>query len=87
MATEPQGLHFDELPDYLTVDELRTWLRIGTKKAYSLANTPGFPCLHCYGSKKIFPKAEVKEWLTREAKQGRLSSKLRAVSGGVDSHA
>jgi hypothetical protein len=78
IATE--NLHFEELPDYLTIDELRQYLRIGTNKAYALANTPGFPCLHCYGAKKIFPKAEVREWLTREAKQGRLSRKLQAVA-------
>ncbi len=79
MAVELQNLRFDELPDYLTIDELRQYLRIGAKKAYALANTPGFPHLN-FGNKKIFPKAEVKEWLDREAKQGRLSRKLRAVT-------
>jgi len=78
MAAELQ-LRFDELPDYLTIDELRQYLRIGTNKAYTLANTPGFPHLD-FGAKKIFPKAEVREWLTREAKQGRLSRKLQAVA-------
>ena len=79
MAAELQNLHYEQLPDYLTVDELRQWLRIGAKKAYKLANTNGFPHLE-FGAKKIFPKNEVKEWLNREAKQGRLARKLRAVS-------
>ena len=58
------NLHYDDLPDYLTITELRQYLRIGTNKAYSLANTPGFPHLD-FGAKKIFPKAEVREWLER----------------------
>ena len=79
MAAELQNLRFEELPDYLTIDELRQYLRICSTNAYKLANTPGFPHLS-FGNKKIFPKAEVREWLTREAKQGRLSRKLQAVS-------
>jgi hypothetical protein len=33
MAVELQNLHFEDLPDYLTIDELRQYLRIGSKKA------------------------------------------------------
>jgi predicted DNA-binding transcriptional regulator AlpA len=73
-----QNLRYEELPDFLTIKELQQWLRIGQKKAYALANTPGFPHLK-FGVKKIFPKAEVREWLAREAKFGRLSKKLRQV--------
>jgi predicted DNA-binding transcriptional regulator AlpA len=79
MGAECQNLRFDELPDYLTINELQQWLCICSAKAYALANTPGFPHLE-FGKKKIFPKAEVKEWLTREAKQGRLSRKLRTIT-------
>ena len=34
------GVHYDDLPDYLTVRELQIYLRIGQNKAYALANTP-----------------------------------------------
>jgi hypothetical protein len=78
MATN-QPLRFEDLPDYLTINELRAWLRIGQKRAYALAKTPGFPHLE-YGVKKTFPKAEVRDWLCREAKQGRLSRKLRSIT-------
>jgi excisionase family DNA binding protein len=73
-----QNLRFEDLPDYLTVKELRQWLRIGTNKAYQLANTPGFPCLK-FGRKKVFPKQQVREWLERQARYGNLSKKLRVL--------
>ena len=71
-----KNLHYDDLPDYLTVKELREYLRIGHNKAYQLASRPDFPSLR-FGSKKLFPKGQVKEWAEREAKlKGR---KLRAL--------
>lgn len=71
-------LRFEDLPDYLTVRELKEWLRIGTNKAYELANTKGFPHLR-FGNRKIFPKHEVREWLKREVERGKLPQRLRAV--------
>lgn len=73
-----QNLRFEDLPDYLTIKELRQYLRIGANKAYELANKPGFPCLR-FGNKKIFPKAQVKEWLDKETERGKLPKKLRAI--------
>lgn len=72
------NLRYEDLPDYLTIKELRQYLRIGANKAYKLAAMPGFPCLR-FGTKKIFPKAGVKEWLERQAEQGRLPKRLQAV--------
>ena len=63
-------LRFEELPDYLTIQELRDWLRIGTNKAYELANRKGFPHLR-FGNRKIFPKHQVRDWLQREAERSK----------------
>ena len=59
------GVHYDDLPDYLTVSELQTYLRIGQNKAHALANTPGFPVFEV-GRGKRFSKKLVWEWLERE---------------------
>lgn len=72
------NLRYEDLPDYLTVKELRQYLRIGANKAYELAKTPGFPCLS-FGRKRIFPKVLVREWLQHQTEQGRLPKRLRAV--------
>ncbi len=73
-----KNLRFDDLPDYLTINELKQYLRIGANRAYELANRKGFPYLR-NGNRKLFPKAQVKEWLDREVEQGRLPKKLRAI--------
>jgi len=57
-------LQYDDLPDYLNIKELQTYLRCGQNKAYALANRPDFPKFRD-GSKKIFPKAKVREWMER----------------------
>lgn len=72
------NLRYEDLPDFLTVKELRQYLRIGYNKAYELANRKDFPTLR-FGNKKIFPKAQVREWLERETERGKLPKKLRAV--------
>lgn len=71
-------LRFDDLPDFLTIEELRQYLRIGANKAYELANKPGFPHLKV-GNKKIFPKHKVQEWLNNEIERGRLPKRLQAI--------
>ena len=73
-----QTLRFEDLPDFLTIKELKQYLRIGTNKAYELANRKDFPSIP-FGNKKIFPKTAVKEWAEREAERGRLPKKLRAI--------
>lgn len=55
-------LRYEDLPDYLTIEELKGWLRLGANKAYDLANTPGFPTIRV-GNKNIFAKAQVKEYM------------------------
>jgi excisionase family DNA binding protein len=67
-----QSLCYEDLPDFLTTKELKTYLRIGYNKAYALANTPGFPHIRI-GKRKYFPKAEVREWAERELKRSRRS--------------
>ena len=69
---------FEELPDFLTIKELKQYLRIGTNKAYELANRQDFPKIP-FGNSKRFPKVLVKEWLEREAERGKLPRKLRAI--------
>lgn len=66
-------MHYEALPDFLTIKDLRKYLRIGANKAYALANTPGFPYIRI-GSSKIFPKDAVREWAER---QTRLQSNSR----------
>lgn len=72
------SLRYDELPDFLTVKELRQYLRIGHNKAYELANRPDFPKIP-FGNKKVFPKKAVKEWMEHQSEKGRLPKKLRAI--------
>ena len=79
MAKEAQpARRFEDLPDYLTIQELRDWLRLGTNKAYELASKPGFPHYR-NGNKKIFPKDQVRDWLREEVKRGQLPRRLRAI--------
>lgn len=72
------SLRFEDLPDFLTINELKLYLRIGTNKAYELANSPGIPHLKA-GNKKIFPKHQLREWLNNEIERGRLPRRLQAV--------
>lgn len=71
-------LHYEELPDYLNIKELQAYLRCGQNKAYALANRPDFPKF-CDGSKKIFPKAAVKEWIERNIATQMLPKGIRAL--------
>ncbi len=73
-----EGLRYEQLPDFLTVQELRKWLRIGERKAYELANTKGFPHLR-FGNKKVFPKDQVQEWVNRQVEQRALPQRLRVL--------
>lgn len=71
-------LRFEDLPDFLTIKELRIYLRIGANRAYALANRKGFPS-HQFGNRKVFPKGQVKAWVERNAEQGALPKKLRTL--------
>ena len=75
------GVHYDELPDYLTVRELQIYLRIGQNKAYALANTPGFPVFEV-GNGKRFSKKLVREWLERKIESQMQPSGIRGLQKG-----
>lgn len=77
MSAKP-ALRFEDLPDFLTIDELRIWLRLGRNAVYELANKPGFPHFK-NGNKKIFPKHEVREYIQQEVERERLPRRLRVV--------
>lgn len=68
------GLRYEDLPDYLNMRELQQYLRCGQNKAYNLANRRDFPHFRD-GSKKIFPKQLVKEWIERQI-DGQMRPKL-----------
>ena len=55
-------LKYEDLPDYVTVEELKDWLRLGTNKTYELAKTPEFPTIKL-GNKNMFSKAQVREYM------------------------
>ena len=73
--------HYDELPDYLTIKELQSYLRIGQNKAYALANTPGFPVFEV-GNGKRFPKKLVREWLERQIESRMQPKGVRSLQRG-----
>lgn len=55
-----EGLSYEELPDCLTIPELKQYLRIGTNRAYEIASEiPHYTA----GNRKIFPKEKVREWM------------------------
>jgi len=73
-----EKVRLEDLPDFLTIKELKIYLRIGYGTAYKLAGRKDFPSLRL-GNKLVFSKAAVKEWVERQIKMGRLPRKLRAV--------
>jgi hypothetical protein len=64
--SEGEHLKYEDLPDYLIIKELKTWLRFGSNKVYELVNTPGFPTIRA-GNKMIFAKAQVREYMERSS--------------------
>lgn len=77
-----QGMRYEDLPDYLTIKELKQYLRCGETRVYELANTKGFPSLR-HGSKFIFPKDRVKAWVDREVEMRMQYKKLKNIKGGI----
>ena len=74
------SLRYEELPDNLTVQELKRYLRVGTNKAYQIANE--IPHLQC-GNRRIFPKEKVREWAlnnSQNAAHRRALSKLKTIT-------
>ncbi|AHF08620.1 hypothetical protein [Desulfitobacterium metallireducens] len=62
--TENRYLKFEDLPDYVDIKILKTYLKVGTNRIYELTNTSGFPTHVPYANgKKVYAKADVIEWL------------------------
>lgn len=71
---EPK-LRYDDLPDNLTVKDLKEFLRVGWNTAYKIADQiPHYRS----GNRRLFPKERVKEWTLRQA-ESRVMKRLRAV--------
>ena len=59
-----EGLRYEDLPDNLTIKELKAYLRVGANKAYKIAKEiPHFQC----GNRRIFPKEKVREWALKNS--------------------
>lgn len=71
-------VRFEDLPDFLTIKELKLYLRVGYGTAYKLARRPDFPKVRL-GNKLVFSKMAVKEWAEEQIKMGHLHRKLRAI--------
>lgn len=61
-----QYLRYEDLPDNLTIAELKAFLRVGWNTAYKIAKE--IPCYRS-GNRRFFPKEKVKEWTLREAER------------------
>ena len=73
-----ESTHPEDPKDYLTVYDLKNYLKIGITKAYQLAQRKDFPKVK-FGNKYIFPKKSVDEWMEKQAIRGTLPRKLRAM--------
>lgn len=70
------NLRFEDLPDVMTIQDLKDYLRVGRNKAYEIGQQ--IPHIK-NGNRRLFPKQKVREWLVQQAEQGRLPRRLRAV--------
>lgn len=69
--TESHYLKLELLPDYVDIKILKKYLKVGINRIYELTKSPGFPHPIPYANgKKIFAKAEIKEWLEEQRKIG-----------------
>lgn len=58
----------DDLPLYLTVNDLAALLRISRSSAYELAREPGFPKLKSVPGRIVIPRDQLIEWLANNTK-------------------
>lgn len=73
-------LKYEYLPDYIDAKILKEYLKVGTNRIYELTNSPGFPKPVQYGNgKKVYAKAEVKEWLERKGKMPKIINNTRSA--------
>ena len=73
-----KGLRYEDLPDFLTMEELRKYLRMGIHSVYALSKRPDFPKVP-NGNRYIFPKKAVKEWMELQAEKFKVPKKLRTL--------
>ena len=68
-------LRYEDLPDVLTLKELKEYLRIGWGKAYGIADEiPHYKA----GNRRLYPKERVREWVTRQT-ESKAMKRLRAI--------
>ncbi|MHB1420979.1 MAG: hypothetical protein ACYCX4_15590 [Bacillota bacterium] len=72
---ETMILRYEDLPDNLTVKELKEYLRVGWVRAYKIAEE--IPCYRA-GNRRLFPKERVREWTMRQS-ESRAEKRLRTV--------
>ena len=64
---ESRYLKYEDLPDHVDTKILKEYLNVGTNRMYELINSRGFPKPVQYANgKKVFAKADVKQWLDRQ---------------------
>lgn len=60
---------YDDLPDILTIEDIKNYLRIGKVNTYKLVKSKGFPILNI-GKKIKIPKVKFFQWLNNNLSIG-----------------
>ncbi len=68
-------MRYEDLPDVLTVEEIRRYCRVGRDKAYKIAQE--VPHIK-NGNRRLVPKENLRKWLLGQSEDG-LKRRLRAV--------
>ncbi len=58
-------MNFDDMPDIMSVEDLKKLFDIGINKAYEITKYKGFPAIHI-GRKIIIPKKQLEQWLENQ---------------------
>ncbi len=58
-------MNFDDMPDIMSVEDLKKLFGIGINKAYEITRYKGFPALKI-GRKIIIPKKQLEQWLENQ---------------------
>lgn len=58
-------MNFDDMPDIMSVEDLKKLFGIGINKAYEITKYKGFPAVHI-GRKIIIPKKQLEQWLENQ---------------------
>lgn len=68
-------MRYEDLPDVLTVAELRNYLRVGRDRAYEIAKD--IPHIK-NGNRMLIPKENVRKWMLNGT-EGKQQKRLRAI--------